>query len=266
MGHIRSGGKMIYILGRTGMLGSMVADTWEGDFFSTDRYQIDARLPFNDQLFPLPDAEWIINCVGIIKPYCDNVENAIKVNALFPHTLPPNTIQIATDCVYSGSKGDYVETDPHDALDVYGKTKSLGEAPHIKNLRCSIIGPEIKNHISLLDWLLAQSEANGFTNHLWNGITTYHFSKIVQGIIKEGIELPNIQHIIPADVVTKAELLKLIAEAYKKDIVIRDVEAPEVVDRTLSTNNPELNKRIWKSAGYDEPPTIKQMIQELANL
>src|SRR5437868_4207618 len=75
----------------------------------------------------------VINCIGLIKPYCDNVQSAIKVNALFPHKLPANSIQIATDCVYSGSKGGYIETDPHDALDVYGKTKSLGEAKHLNN-------------------------------------------------------------------------------------------------------------------------------------
>ncbi len=247
---------MIYILGRTGMLGSMVTKTWEGDFISTDRTEVDATQPFD-----LPDTDWVINCIGIIKPYCDDVQTAIKVNALFPHTLPPNTIQIATDCVYSGTKGSYTETDLHDATDVYGKTKSLGEAPHIKNLRCSIIGPEIKSHISLWDWANAQETLNGYTNHLWNGITTYHFSKIVQGIIKEGIELPHLQHIVPADVVTKAELLKLITG---KEVNL--TKAPESVDRTLSTNDPELNLKIWKAAGYDKPPTIKQMIEELKQL
>jgi dTDP-4-dehydrorhamnose reductase len=249
------------ILGNTGMLGSMLVKTWEGDFESTNRNQFDA-----ESLWIPGEGERIVNCIGVIKPYCEDIGRAIRVNALFPHSLPTDSIQIATDCVYSGKKGDYVETDPHDALDVYGKTKSLGEAPHIKNLRCSIIGPEIKNHVSLLDWFLSQEKANGFTNHLWNGITTYHFSKICQGIIRDGIELPNVQHIVPADKVTKAELLRLIAKSYKKDILVTEVEADEAVDRTLSTLNPELNRRIWKSAGYDTPPTIAQMIDELANL
>lgn len=254
---------MITILGNTGMLGSMVANTWEGDFTSTDRSQFDASSP---DLVLLAKSKWVINCIGVIKPYSDDVLNTIIVNSVFPHVLPPNTIQIATDCVYSGKKGNYVESDPHDALDVYGKTKSLGEAAHIKNLRCSIIGPEVKNHVSLLDWFLKQEKANGYTNHLWNGITTYHFSKIIQGAVRESIELPHLQHIVPADKVTKAELLRLIAKAYKKDIPVTDVEAPEAVDRTLATNNPELNNKLWKAAGYSKPPTIKQMITELAAL
>lgn len=251
------------ILGSTGMLGSMVAKTWEGPHTTISREAFDAENPTYQWY---KEGDWIINCVGKIKPYCDDVPLAIKVNALFPHTLPPKTIQIATDCVYSGKKGKYVESDPHDALDVYGKTKSLGEASHIKNLRCSIIGPEIKNHISLLDWFLSQKEANGFTNHLWNGITTYHFSKIVQGAIREGIELPTLQHIVPADKVTKAELLRIIAKAYKKKIKITDIEADEAIDRTLDTHNKAMNRRLWRAAGYDKPPTIEQMVTELARL
>jgi len=244
------------------MLGHMLADTWEGDFVAFGRSDFDAEHPNLDKLMHM---EWVINCVGLIKPHCGSVELAVRINALFPHLLPANTIQIATDCVYSGKKGNYVETDPHDALDVYGKTKSLGEASHINNLRCSIIGPEIKSHLSLLDWFLSQDKADGYTNHLWNGITSLHFSRICQGIIREGIELPNVQHIVPADVVTKVELLHIISEAYGRDIKITDTES-ETVNRTLATNNLNLNSQIWRAAGYDEPPTIRQMVQELSAL
>lgn len=251
------------ILGANGMLGSMLAKTWEGDFDVFSRPQFDAEDPNFDLLL---DYDRVVNAIGVIKPYCDDVPRAIKVNALFPHYLPTDTIQIATDCVYSGIKGSYVETDLHDATDIYGQTKSLGEASHIINLRCSIIGPEVKNHISLLDWFLSQSSANGYTNHLWNGITTYHYSKIIQGVIKGGLKLPQLQHILPADVVTKAELLRIIAKAYGKKIKVRDTEADIVTNRTLSTNNRALNRRLWKAAGYEKPPTIEQMLEELARL
>ena len=82
-------------------------------------------------------------------------------------------MQIATDCVYSGKKGSYNEDDLHDALDVYGKTKSLGEAqsPNLLNIRCSIIGPEQGKHVSLLEWFLTQepgAKLQGFAHHHWN--------------------------------------------------------------------------------------------------
>lgn len=249
------------ITGSTGMLGSMMAKVMPGAKV-LNRPALDAEL--NSEF---GGGERIINCIGKIKPYCNDIEAAIRVNALFPHSLPVGTIQIATDCVYSGRKGNYTESDPHDALDVYGKTKSLGEAEHLINLRCSIIGPELKNHTSLLDWFLAQEgEVNGFTNHLWNGITTYHFAKICQGIIKEGIELPPLQHIIPWDVVTKAELLEIIADKYHKNIKVKRIDAPERINRTLKTNNFKLNAKLWKAAGYITPPTIEEMLEELAAL
>lgn len=244
------------------MLGSMVTKTLK-DAIPISREALDAE---NPQYGWYKEGDWIINCIGKIKPYCDDVERAIRVNALFPYTLPANTIQIATDCVYSGKKGNYVETDEHDATDVYGKTKSLGEASHIKHLRCSIIGPEIKGHTSLMDWFFAQEKANGYTNHMWNGITTYHYAKIVEGVIRKGIVLPHLQHIVPANKISKANLLRCLAKEFKKNIPVTDVEADVVIDRTLDTHNKAKNKEIWKAAGYDKPPTIEEMIQELALL
>ena len=100
---------------------------------------------------------WIINCIGIIKPYInENEPNSVaiakNINSDFPRILEKissqlgaRVIQIATDCVFSGDSGLYSESDPHDATDVYGKTKSQGEAsgPNFMNIRCSIIGPEV---------------------------------------------------------------------------------------------------------------------------
>lgn len=252
---------MITILGSTGMLGSMVAKVLPASRRLT-RGHLDARIAAG---IPDYDEGPVINCIGLIKPYCDDIVAAIETNSVYPYKLPKGTIQIATDCVYTGKKGDYVETDPHDALDVYGKTKSLGEAPHLYNLRCSIIGPELKNHISLLDWFLAQKKANGFTNHKWNGITTLAFAKICKGIIDNNIELPQLQHIVPADTVTKAELLKIIAEEYEVDIPVTEVEAPEAIDRTLATLNPDLNLKLWQAAGYENIPTIRELVRELAH-
>ena len=294
----------VLILGATGMLGSITLDVFAGssqfNVIATCRSLADAKAL--RQAYPkikvrvldaekataselvkvLQGADWAVNAIGIIKPYIhdDNakeVKRATRVNALFPHLLAEaaaktNTrvLQIATDCVYSGQKGQYVETDVHDALDVYGKSKSLGEAhlDTIYHLRCSIIGPELKGHLSLLDWFLGNpqgAELNGFTNHQWNGVTTLHFARLAEGIIKADLELPHAQHIIPGNLITKANLLKAFAKDFKRsDMKIKAVEAPTVIDRTLVTADQTLNQRIWQAAGYDVPPTIEQMVTELA--
>jgi dTDP-4-dehydrorhamnose reductase len=227
--------------------------------------------------------EWIINAIGITKPLIrdDNpaeILTAIAINSLLPHTVAREAqarnaklLQIATDCVYSGAKGHYIETDAHDALDVYGKTKSLGECfyPNTQHLRCSIIGPEPKDYKFLIEWFRRQAQqatVNGFTNHHWNGVTTLHFAKLCKGIIETSPALSHLQHVVPTGLVTKARMLHDFAQAYeRKDIAIRDTEAKTVIDRTLDTVNPAANRSLWQSAGYPHPPTVTEMILELGN-
>jgi dTDP-4-dehydrorhamnose reductase len=224
---------------------------------------------------------WIINAIGITKPLIreDNaaeILTAIEINSLLPHTIGreaqkrnARVLQIATDCVYSGAKGHYVETDIHDAMDVYGKTKSLGECflPNTQHLRCSIIGPEPKDFKFLIEWFRRQppnATVNGFVNHHWNGITTLHFAKICQGIIDTQPALSHLQHVVPSGLVTKAQMLHDFAQAYgRPDITIRDTEAKTVIDRTLDTTTPAANLALWRAAGYTDPPTVTEMILEL---
>jgi len=294
----------VVVLGSTGMLGSMALDFLARQsnlkVIGTARNKKAAQKlqtrPRNIQ-WRLLDAEhcnvkdirsllkgasWAVNAIGVIKPYIhdDNaaeVERATLVNALFPHLLAKaaeacgcRVLQIATDCVYSGIKGNYVETDNHDALDVYGKTKSLGEvySKNVFHLRCSIIGPEPKAHVSLLDWFLRQQNGatvDGFTNHLWNGITTLHFAKVCYGIISSNLPLPHIQHVIPTGKTTKFDLLQLLAKYFKRtDLAINPTEAATAIDRTLGTTNETLNRKLWEVSGLAQPPSIPEMVSELA--
>jgi len=281
----------IAIFGATGMLGSTVLEVFSKtnhEIVATARKQSERFVKFDAQNFNenelisvLNGCDYAINCIGIIKPYIhdDNsfeVQRAIEVNGLFPHKLAKaaektgtKIIQIATDCVFDGAKGNYLETDKHNALDVYGKTKSLGEvvSENVLNLRCSIIGPELKGKTSLLEWFLNQprdAQINGFTNHLWNGVTTLAFAKICVGLIENNSWHNGLQHIVPDDFVTKAQLLKDFAIIFdRKDIKIKDFGAQEAIDRTILTNNPLKNQQIWKNAGYFEIPKINKLVEEM---
>jgi len=293
----------VLVLGGTGMLGSMLTDelarrsgiritaTCRAASQIPQRASIPSVvwIPFDAADSSLDEAllacghhQWIINAIGITKPLIrdDNpqqVERAIRINTLLPHAIArfaeahsTRVLQIATDCVYSGAKGAYVEMDPHDALDVYGKSKSLGEcyAPNMAHLRCSIIGPEPKDFKFLIEWFRSQpagARVNGFVNHKWNGITTLHFARLCAGIIATEIRMPHLQHIVPEGVISKAEMLHEFAATYQRtDVRINDTEASSVIDRTLSTANPELNRQLWRAAGYRTPPTVPEMIAEVA--
>lgn len=294
----------VVVLGGSGMLGSMVTDVLARDddlkVAATVRSaslaeQCRAKLPMvdwrllnlataSDSNLPtvVMGASWIVNAIGLTKPYThdDNplqIEHAVKVNALFPNELSraatkagASILQIATDCVYSGARGNYVESDPHDPLDVYGKTKSLGESlsRDMHCLRCSIVGPEPKAYVFLLEWFRRQphnAQVSGYNNHKWNGVTTLHFARLCHGIIRQDLTLPHVQHVVPSGTVSKSELLQSFAREYKRqDITITPTEAEKILDRTLSTANDSLNRQIWKAAGYASPPSVAQMVRELA--
>lgn len=255
--------KTVVVLGTSGMLGSMVRFRLERNralrVVPLARPAFDAEEALRARDVPqLDGADYVVNCVGIIKPYCKDddaagVERAIRINAHFPHELAraaarrgARLIQIATDCVYSGARGEYSEADAHDALDVYGKTKSLGElhVPGALNVRCSIIGPEAGRATSLLEWFLAQPEnasLNGFAHHRWNGVTTLQFARLCERIVERDAfdELAGIApllHFLPNEPVSKYELLGLMAEAFGRTVEVRrvdDVGPP--VDRTLTS-------------------------------
>lgn len=257
----------ILILGSTGMLGSMVLrylSTKDLDITAPTRKELD-KTDFSKY-------DYIINCIGIIKQKLDNPSEAIKINSLLPHIISKRApdskiIQIATDCVYSGEDGQYSELSLHDALDVYGKTKSLGEvdAKNFYNIRTSIIGPGGTG--SLLKWFLDLKDdatVDGYANHYWNGVTTLHFAKLCYLIIKENVEIPRSFHFVPGDTVSKYNLLKIFAKRYLREhIEIEPFETPDTVDRTLSTVHEEVNEKLWKGMGYDTPPTIEEMVNEL---
>jgi dTDP-4-dehydrorhamnose reductase len=137
--------------------------------------KFDAATDNLDSAFSMP-INYVINCIGIIKPYINDsdtqqTETAFEINGAFPNRLQAwatkrgaKVIQIATDCVFSGSKGKYLESNKHDALDVYGKSKSLGEAKggSMMHLRVSIIGPEVDRNSSLLEWVRINPKMPGF--------------------------------------------------------------------------------------------------------
>lgn len=294
--------KKILILGSTGMLGMTVSRSLISEltnsqiyltFTSEDKintlkkklHLIDSSnfIKFNvleNHIFDIPnDFDLVINCIGVIKPFIDernsiSIEKSITINSKFPfdisnHFNSSAIIQIATDCVFSGATGDYDEESFHDPIDVYGKTKSLGEviSNNFFNLRCSIIGHELSSSNSLLEWFLSQKEnsnINGFLNHTWNGLTTLTYSKLLLSIIKNKINIPNKIHLIPKNKVNKFELIQIFRKySNRDDIKVNEFYANTVCQRTLKTLYQDTNNEIWEKSIYQKPLTIDEMVSEI---
>ncbi len=280
----------VLILGGTGMLGHAVLEEF-GQFSGNINFtsRSGSGIPFDvltDRVDDLAkfvgNGDYIINCLGITKPHIkdDNKQDVARaqlVNSLFPAELASlaektgsRVIQIATDCVFSGRKGHYLETEIHDAEDVYGKTKSHGEvvSDNVMHIRVSTIGRELGRSTLLLEWALSHAQGAtipGYTDHFWNGVTTNHFSKVVRGIIENDGFRSGLSHLVPADELSKADLVRQIASAFgRTDLIIKDTDSGKPIDRTLSTADPVFNKRLWAGAGYLDIPTIEQLIAEIA--
>jgi dTDP-4-dehydrorhamnose reductase len=173
---------------------------------------------------------------------------------------------MATDCVYSGEDGNYSETSAHDAVDVYGKTKSRGEVPSgaVMNLRVSVIG---KGSQGLYHWVASQPRGatiTGYLDHQWNGITSVEYGRIIAGIVRDGLFAPGVHHIVPTGSVNKNELVNLIAaNAGRTDIHVEPVNSSKAVDRTLTTNDQDFNAQLWAAAGHATVPSVAALVAEI---
>ena len=191
----------------------------------------------------------IINCAGIIPQKTDLLEYNIyiKVNTLFPHKLQEfseknncQVIHITTDCVFNGNNEInkyYIETSEHNEKNIYGVSKSLGENLNSCIIRTSIIGEELLNKKSLLEWVISKknSSINGYINHYWNGITCLTLANTIKYIIKHNLFWKGIRHIYSPNSVSKYELCCIINEIYNLNIQITKLSTDIICNKILGS-------------------------------
>tara|TARA_B110000259_G_C14016757_1_gene401585 strand:+ start:1179 stop:2000 length:822 start_codon:yes stop_codon:yes gene_type:complete len=246
----------IFLFGSTGMLGNYVfkyLSNHNKHIICINRNELDVSDITYDKLSEViikynpNEGDIIINCIGIIPQSNNNVylHSYFTINSLFPNMLSTFSyinnlrfIHITTDCVFSGLKGDYTELDEHDEINEYGVSKSLGEKC-IKStiIRTSIIGEELNNKYSLLEWVKKHNntELNGFINHKWNGVTCLELSKIINNMIDNNIYWTGVRHIYSPNSVTKYELVSMINNIYELNNTIKEFKTCKNIDKTLTT-------------------------------
>lgn len=207
----------------------------------------------------------VINCIGILNQFAEkNKAQAVWLNAYLPHFLAEVTdgthtqvIHMSTDCVFSGKRGGYTDTDFPDGETFYDRSKALGELNDQKNitLRNSIVGPDINpKGIGLMNWFLQQTEpVNGFTKAMWTGQTTLQLAKTMEAVAKERIS--GLYNAVPDYAVSKYELLKLFNRYLRNDrMTIRPVDGINA-DKSLKRTQFPFDYAI---------PDYEEMIAELA--
>ena len=257
----------IFVIGNTGMLGNYVYKYLKSKDYDIIGFNRDnfCSIDFPEKSYlSYYDNSIIINCVGLIPQRSGGKSkyDYIKANTVFPHKLQQickktnsKLIHITTDCVFSGNKGVYSEISTHDCVDIYGRTKSLGEPEKATIIRTSIIGEELKNKKSLLEWCKENKnkEVNGYVNHIWNGITCYQFAKICEEIIEKKLFWSGVKHIYSSDNINKLNLIELISNIYNLNITVKPYQTENKCDRSLISIKDNINFVI---------PTLLEQIKE----
>lgn len=213
------------------------------------------------------NAQVIVNAVGLIKQRATGTTIAaqIEVNALFPQRLAEfcrengrRLVHFSTDCVFSGRRGQYEETDPTDPVDVYGQTKALGEiiGQDIITLRTSFIGLQNTRKDSLVEWFLSQrGPVFGYKNATYSGLTTFELARVVDLVLAREPFIGGLYH-VSSSPISKYDLLCSLREKLGLDITIHGDET-FVCDRSLRSEKFQ--------ADFDyTPPTWEEMLSELA--
>ena len=280
----------VLVLGGGGMLGHKIVESFAADFetWATVRGSgaalADYGLLARERIVEGVDAlrfetvtaaidrvapQAVINCVGIIKqlPTASDPVLNLTINSLLPHQLQrfchPRGIRLvhfSTDCVFSGRKGSYTEEDPSDALDLYGRTKFLGETAGegAVTIRSSVIGRELTTASGLVEWFLSQrgKEVRGYTRAIYSGFTTRMMARIVRSILVDHPGLCGTVQ-VSSEPISKYDLLRLLRGAFAVAVEIVPDDSVQI-DRSLDSS------RFRALTGF-VPPAWSEMAGELAS-
>ena len=209
--------------------------------------------------------DFIVNCIGILNQYAEeNQARATFLNSYLPHFLADcvkNTdtriIHLSTDCVFSGRRGQYKDTDLRDGETFYDRSKALGELEDDRNItvRTSIIGPDRnKDGIGLLNWFMKQQgKVKGYTKAIWTGLTTLELAKVIEILTTDkDAYKAGLFNIVPSESISKYELLKLFGAVLKNDKIEILEDDSLCVDKSLVPSKMNMNV-----------PSYELMIEEL---
>ncbi|WP_416243878.1 dTDP-4-dehydrorhamnose reductase family protein [Azospira sp. APE16] len=268
------GNAMVRVLGKQPewqVFGTLRSDGGRRYFTSTendrlisgvDVEQIDSLVKVFSQVRP----DVVVNCIGLVKQLADAKDPllALPINAMLPHRLErlcelagARLVHMSTDCVFSGQRGRYAETDLPDAIDLYGRSKLLGEVSGNRSitLRTSIIGHELQSQHALINWFLAQEgRCFGHRKAIFSGFPTVVLAEIIRDVIIPRDDLAGVFH-VAAEPISKYDLLKMVAETYGKEIEIIPDDSV-VIDRSLDSS------RFNKITGF-VPPSWPAMIAKM---
>ena len=268
--------KKIMILGASGMAGHTIADYLrstekyeelclidKNEEYITPTYIIDVEKDLEElkDIIDTIKPDIIINCIGLLVKACESHQHkGVWINSLFPHFLSKfdsKIIHLSTDCVFSGKRGLYEDTDRKDGKGWYALTKAIGEIINNKDLtiRMSIIGRELKdNGTGLFEWFMRQKGTiKGYDRAYWTGVTTLELAKAIDKLIDSNIT--GLYQLAFPHVISKYELIKLIAKIWNKTDITIERDIVNFHDKSLINSKHRI-------PNYKMPESYEKMLEE----
>jgi dTDP-4-dehydrorhamnose reductase len=239
------------------------------NFLSQEKWigGVDASIPHSiKKIFETDQFDVAINCIGLIKQRDSIVSDSemMVINGEFPHRLAQfanshgtRVIHISTDCVFSGTKGSYSESDTPDPVDVYGKSKLLGELNDSDNLtlRTSHIGRELTVKKSFIEWLVSQrgGHVNGYSHAIYSGLTTQALARTISKLLLGNLHLTGLFH-VSSQPISKLEIINKLNE-------LLDLQLTVTPDASVQINR-SLNSEKFQNATRISPQTWDEMLAD----
>lgn len=239
---------MIVVFGAGGLLGSHLCALYPQETIAIDHKSCNIANPYEvHHVISSYKPEAVINCAGVVPKaqsyHAGQWLDVYRINACAPRWIREvcdecgvKLVQMSTNCVFSGKKGDRTETDIPNPRDMYGMSKFLGEItdyPHL-TVRTSFIGyPDPKGR-GLLAWFKdAPNPVPGYMQTWWNGITTVALAMLLMETLIPRLAT-GLVHVYNEHTICKGELLQIVNRVYDWHKEIIPTDEPRAFTTLLS--------------------------------
>lgn len=177
---------------------------------------------------------WVVHCAAATGvDWCEaHPDEALRINADASGALAraaartgAQVAYVSTDSVFDGERGGYTEDDAPAPLNVYARSKLLGEVrvrealPGALLLRTNLYGWNAQPKQSLGEWVLAQLEAGapfpGFTDLVFAPLLANDLAAMILEMLER--EMAGTWHLAAADACSKYDFARAVAEEFGHD-------------------------------------------------
>jgi dTDP-4-dehydrorhamnose reductase len=223
--------------------------------------------------------KWVLNCAALANlDECEkNPAKARAMNVTGPANLAAacaefgaRLVQISTDSVFDGNRGNYSEDDVPSPVNVYASSKLEGERavrqalPQSLVIRTNFIGIPVKPGAGLADWIATSIESGtpieGFGDVIFSPLLATTLAERLFNMMDAGLH--GLYHLGASDSISKYHLAVLIAAelGHRDAKILRTslAEKPMTVKRPLNTS---LNSSRAERAVGNRMPTVNDAVR-----